>query len=96
MALAASQRPTALVELDAARARAVDEEGKRLVYIVDDDENLGKEIVRRIERFGYSGIAFSNAAEAAKALDETLPIAVLLDADLGGGTHEGAEFARAS
>ncbi len=52
---------------------------KKKIFVVDDDENLGRSLVRLLNRIGYECEHFQSALELLARLREELPDLILLD-----------------
>jgi diguanylate cyclase (GGDEF)-like protein len=67
---------------------------EKVVWVVDDDETLAEEIVRRLAGYGYQAKAYANRDQVESALKSQRPAAMLIDQDLGAGMQGGPEVAR--
>ncbi len=63
-----------------------------LLYVVEDDPLLAKEIAAQLDTYGWEVQLFTNATEARKALRQQLPAAVIADVILPEGVLAGAEL----
>lgn len=66
---------------------------KRLIYVVEDDSIQGKEIILKLEYYGFQARLFSNATDAWQALEHERPDALVLDIVLPEGDLSGTYFA---
>ncbi|PWI58110.1 response regulator transcription factor [Sulfoacidibacillus thermotolerans] len=67
-------------------------EPRKLIYVVDDDENVQMVVDRYLIREGFSVKIFSGAEEAVAAMEAQLPNMVILDVMLPG--MDGYEFCK--
>ncbi len=65
----------------------------RLIYVIEDDKLLAKEIATQLHYFDYEVETFNNTASAIEAIKLRLPSAMILDIHLPDGELAGPEFA---
>ncbi len=65
----------------------------RLIYVIEDDKLLAKEIATQLHYFDYEVETFNNTARAIEAIKLRLPSAMILDIHLPDGELAGPEFA---
>lgn len=64
----------------------------QLVYIVEDDALLAKEICDQLMRYGYDVEIYAGTTELASALKNQVPAAMLIDLNLSEGRLSGSGF----
>ena len=65
----------------------------RLIYIIEDDELLAREIASQLHYFDYEVETFNNTVHAIEAIKLRLPSAMIIDIQLPDGELAGPEFA---
>lgn len=66
----------------------------KLIYVVEDDELLAREIASQLYYFDYEVEIFSSASKAMEAARRRVPSAMIIDIELPGGELAGPEFAQ--
>lgn len=99
----ALQRIVSLVELGPEQAESavsverdetsVAAEFDRLIYVIEDDELLAREIAAQLHYFDYEVETFGVASQAMEAIKLRMPSAMILDVQLSEGELAGPEFA---
>ncbi len=67
--------------------------GEFLVYVLEDDKDLGAETVNQLEKFGYQLSVYSDLVSIRSAIKAKLPNALLIDINLHEGRNAGTDFA---
>jgi len=67
---------------------------ERLVYVVEDDQNLAEEINQQLQFFGYQVETFHDATTALEHVKQTLPTAMIIDVQLPEGSLAGTALAQ--
>ncbi len=65
----------------------------RLVYVIEDDDLLAREIASQLYYFDYEVETFSSTLQAIEAIKLRLPSAMIIDVQLPDGDLAGTEFA---
>jgi diguanylate cyclase (GGDEF)-like protein len=66
-------------------------DNRRLIYLVDDDEAVGKAIALQIHYFGYDVRGFTCIADMAAAIKKEQPAVIIMDMEFPEGQHFGAQ-----
>ena len=66
----------------------------RLIYVIEDDDLLAKEIVSQLSHFNYEAQAFPSTAAALIAIHKRAPSAMIVDVQLTEGDLAGPAFAK--
>ncbi|MBQ0721913.1 MAG: response regulator, partial [Gammaproteobacteria bacterium] len=66
----------------------------RLIYVIEDDDLLAKEIVSQLSYFNYEAQAFPSTAAALIAIRQRTPSAMIIDVQLTEGDLAGPGFAK--
>ncbi len=66
----------------------------RLIYVIEDDDLLAREIATQLYYFDYEVETFSSTARAMEAIKLRMPTAMIIDIQLPDGDLAGPEFAR--
>ncbi len=66
---------------------------ERLLYVVEDDALVAKDIAAQLKHFGYEVVVFSNATQAIGGIKEYVPLAMIIDLQLPEESLEGADLA---
>ncbi len=85
------QESLTAVEHDAAVTTA---EFDRLVYVIEDDDLLAREIASQLHYFDYEVETFPSTFQAAEAVKLRTPSALIIDVQLPDGELSGPNFAR--
>lgn len=68
-------------------------ENNQLIYAIENNQELAKEIVSQLKHFDYEVETFSSIAKAIDALKHKLPAAMIIDVQLPEGEFAGPDFA---
>lgn len=100
----ALQRIVSLIELGPAeqesftsaehKAAHTTDQFDRLVYVIEDDDLLAREIASQLYYFDYEVETFSSTLQAIEAIKLRMPSAMIIDVQLPDGELAGPEFAR--
>lgn len=69
------------------------EDAGRLIYVLEDDELLAKEICTQLQYYDYEVKTFTTVVEAMQAIKSRIPTAMIIDVQLPEGELAGPEFA---
>ena len=69
------------------------QEDSRLIYILEDEENVGESIRRTLSTFGYQARHFICSRELDEAIAQQSPDALIVDVNLGNDRQSGLEYA---
>lgn len=72
----------------------IDVEIEQLVYVIEDDELLAREIATQLQYFDYEVETFSTVSQSMHAIKQRIPSVMILDVQLPEGELAGPEFAR--
>ena len=75
-------------------AAVTTEQFERLIYVIEDDELLAREISSQLNYFDYEVETFSSTSPAAEAVKLRMPSALIVDVELPEGELAGPEFAK--